>query len=177
MPPPITGKLRATKSATMRWRKMILHRPRAFAVLALSGLALVACHRDRAVDRDVKPTPPLDVMVQTAGNWSLLLDTVGRTPADSGLLTKGPIVTDIDALMGIDAIDFRHAIEGRGGPLRRDGSLLFSTTAPGDGAAYLAIDAGQHTLAAGMHKRGGWITHQTPGATMILPPAIRAIVG
>ena len=143
----------------------------------LFALSLGACKPEGSVADDARPAPDLDIMTTTPGNWSRLGDAIGRTPAESGLLIKSPIVTDLDAMMGARAIAYRKMMIGRGGALRRDGRYLVSVTPPGPGAAYLVIDPQQHSLDAGMLADDGWTFKRTAAAEMALPAAVRALTG
>ena len=139
-------------------------------------LFVAACDRGGAVNDDIKPTPPLNEMVETPGDWSGLRPAVGRTPAQSAMLTTGPLPTDVNALLGEHAIDFRRRIEMAGGPLRPDcGGLLVTLTPAGRDAAYLVINVADHALEAGWRTTGGWQVERTPGAKFQAPPSVLAL--
>jgi hypothetical protein len=144
-------------------------------LLFLIPLLIAACDRGGAVNDDVKPTPPLNQMVETPGDWSGLRPAVGRTPAQSAMLTHGPLPTDLNALLGEDAIDFRQRMEKAGGPLHEDGGLLVTATPPGRDAAYLVVDIDGHAIEAGRRADGEWQVKRTPGANFSLPPSVVAL--
>ena len=106
----------------------------------------------------------------------MLDHAIGRTPADSGLLTKGPIVTDLHALVGKQAIAYRQRLERGGGPLTRFGGVLFTASPPGDGAAYLIIDPQQLALEAGFKAGGRWVVERTASSQIARPPAVAALL-
>ena len=143
------------------------------AIILIGALViLAACDRGGAVKDDVKPAPPLDQMVETPGDWSGIAPAVGRTPSQSAVLTKGPLPTDLNALLGEHAIDFRHRMEAAAGPLHAESGLLVSTTPSGAKAAYLVIDTADHALEAGRKTADGWQVERTPGASFDPPASV-----
>ena len=147
---------------------------RPLAILLL--LSLAACQDDGAVADNVGDIPPTTVTQVQSGDWSGLEPAVGRTPADSGMLSKGPIVTDLHALVGADAIDFRERLERTGGRLTRVGRLLVTASPPGEQASYLIVDSEQLALEAGYKKDGRWVVQRTPGTEIERPAAIEALL-
>ena len=128
------------------------------------------------VDIVIKPSQEsLDQMVEPVGDWSGLNPAIGRTPNDSGMLTKGPLVTDLNAMLGDDAIAFRQRMVERAGALTREGGLLVTVTPPGPEAAYLVIDARTNVMEAGWRDAAGWRAERTAGAELSLPPAVVAL--
>lgn len=140
--------------------------------LVLMFVIVAACDRDGAVKDDIKPAPPLNRMVETPGDWSGIEIAVGRRPAQSAVLTNGPLPTDLNALLGEHAIDFRRRMDARGGALHEESGLLVSTTPPGEEAAYLVIDAADHAIEAGRRTTSGWQVERTPGAKFTAPPSV-----
>lgn len=138
-------------------------------------LLLSACDRGGAVKDDIKPTPPLDEMVEEPGDWSGLAPAVGQTPNQSALLTKGPLPTDLNALLGEHAIDFRRRLTESGGPLREEGGMLVTMTPLGPDAAYLVIDSAEHAMEAGRMTGDGWEVVRTPGAQLTVPPSVATL--
>ena len=116
---------------------------------------------------------PPDAISEQPGDWSGLLSTVGRTPADSGLLQQSPISVDLNALLGADAAAYRAAAE-TGSALVREGPVL--VTIGGDRSSYLVIMPSDHALHAGLRTAGGWKRWTTPGAEVPLPVSVRALV-
>lgn len=147
---------------------------RIFALLL--PLSLAACQDEGSVADDVGEIPPTSVTQAPSADWSGLEPAIGRTPADSGMLSKGPIVTDLHALVGADAIAYRELLERTGGPLERAGDLLVIAAPPGPQASYLIIDREQLALEAGFKKDGRWIVRRTPAAEIERPPAIEALL-
>ncbi len=144
-------------------------------ILLIAPLLLAACDRGGAVKDDIKPAPPLNEMVETPGDWSGLGPAIGQTPSQSAVLTKGPLPTDLDAMLGEHAIDFRKRMESAAGPLHHEGSVLVSMTPPGLEAAYLVVDAADHAMEAGRRTVDGWQVERTPGAKFTLPPNVAAL--
>ena len=138
-------------------------------------LLLAACGDGDAVKDDIQPPPPLDEMVEPVGDWSGLNPAIGRTPSDSGMLTKGPLVTDLNAMLGDDAIAFRKRMVERAGALTREGRLLVTATPPGPDAAYLVIDDRTNVMEVGWRDAAGWRAERTAGAELSLPPAVIAL--
>ena len=138
-------------------------------------LLAAACDRGGVVNDNTKPTPPLNQMVESPGDWSAMTPAIGRTPNESGILSQGPLVTDLGALLGKDAADFRERMTRMGGPLKLDGPYLASVTPPGEGAAYLIVDTADHSLAAGRKTVEGWVEVRTPGSDIVDPPGVTAL--
>lgn len=120
--------------------------------------------------------PPVEVTEAPAADWTALEPAIGRTPADSGMLSKGPIVTDLSALLGPNSARYRAVMEQRSGPLRRDGALLVAMTPPGPQAAYLIVDTEQLALEAGFRNGGEWIVRRTHSAELARPASVEALV-
>lgn len=137
---------------------------------------LAACNREGAVADDFKGTPPDEAIQMRTADWSSLEPAEGQRPAQSGMLTKGPIVTDLNALTGKDAIDFRNALNARGGPLTRDGGLLVTVSPPGPDAIYLIVDPQQRALEAGWKDGGRWVVRRTAASEIARPPAVQALL-
>lgn len=148
--------------------------PRWIAIFAL--VCTTACRDQGVVADDAGDFPPLEMVEAPSSDWSMLRHAIGRTPADSGVLTKGPIVTDLNALLGLDAIAYRALIEQKGGPLVRVGDLLVTVTRRGEHSAYLLIDPRQLALEAGFRRGGHWVVRRTPGSQIAPPPAVAALV-
>ena len=144
-------------------------------LIPIMVLLLAACGDGDAVKEDIQPPPSLDQMVEPVGDWSGLNPAIGRTPNDSGMLTKGPLVTDLNAMLGDDAIAFRQRMVERAGALTREGGLLVTVTPPGPEAAYLVIDARTNVMEAGWRDAAGWRAERTAGAELSLPPAVVAL--
>ena len=142
----------------------------------LLPLSLAACQDEGAVADDVGDIPPTSVTQAPSADWSALEPAIGRTPADSGMLSKGPIVTDLHALVGADAIAYREGLERTGGRLERAGQLLVTASPPGPQASYLIVDREQLALEAGYKKDGRWIIRRTPAAEIERPAAIEALL-
>ena len=140
-------------------------------------MLLAACGNEGVVADDVRPTPPDNIIQMRTGDWSTINPAVGRTPADGGFLTKGLIVTDLHAMVGEDAIEFRQRLLEKGGPLTRDGNLLFTASQPGADAIYLIIDPQENALEAAWKVDGQWVTWNTPGTQMRRPPSVVALRG
>jgi hypothetical protein len=138
-------------------------------------LLLAACNREGVVDDAFAGTPPDDVIQMRTADWSSLLPAEGQRPAESGMLTKGPIVTDLNALTGKDAIAFRHALNARGGPLTRDRGLLFTVSPPGPDAIYLIVDPQQRAIEAGWKAGGRWVVRRTAASEIVRPMAVEAL--
>ncbi len=139
-------------------------------------LSLAACGDGGVVADDVGDIPPTEVTEAPTADWSALEPAIGRTPAHSGMLTKGPIVTDLHALVGADAIAYRGRLERDGGPLTRIGHLLVTASKPGDDATYLIVDPDQLALEAGYKKGDRWVVQRTPSTDIVRPPAIQALL-
>lgn len=144
-------------------------------LLPLTILALTACGDDGPVADDLKPMPPVEVTQAPTADWSDLQPAVGQRPAESGMLTKGPIVTDLHSLTGPDAIRFRSILNEKGGPLTRVGDLLVTVSPPGDDAIYLIIDPEQLALEAGRKANGQWVIQRTAGAEIERPITVQAL--
>lgn len=142
----------------------------------LLALSLAACQDEGVVADDAGDIPPTSVTQAPSADWSALEPAIGRTPADSGMLSKGPIVTDLHALVGADAIAYREGLERNGGPLDRVGKLLVTASPPGAEASYLIVDREQLALEAGYKKDGRWVVRRTPAAEIARPPAIEALL-
>ena len=80
-------------------------------------------------------------------------------------------------MVGEDAIDFRHRLLERGGPLTRDGNLLVTASKPGTDAIYLIIDPQENALEAAWQVDDKWKTWNTPGTQMRRPPSVAALRG
>ncbi|RST31987.1 hypothetical protein HMF7854_14915 [Sphingomonas ginkgonis] len=141
-------------------------------LILLSVLLLPGCNNQDAVAQDAKAAPPLNVMSATPGDWSGLQLMAGREPAESGLMVNSPIVTDLNAMLGPSAGDYRKAM-ARAEPLRREGPLLVALS-PASGA-YLLIDDHQHAMKAGMRQNGRWRSWQTPASDFAPPPDVQAL--
>jgi hypothetical protein len=133
--------------------------------------SLAACGRGEELAANAQ-TPDLETMVETPGDWSALAQAMGRTPADSGLLQQSPIITDLDALLGGRAKDYRLAL-GDATPLQREGGVL--VTIGKSGRAWLVIAPGDHALAAGLKDGDEWQRFETPGAQVPLPPSVKRL--
>ena len=140
-------------------------------------LLLAACNRDPVVDEEAHKLPPVDQMEMRTGDWSSIEIAVGQRPAESGMLTKGPIVTDLHALTGKDAIAFRTLLAETGGPLTREGKLLVTVSPPGPEAIYLIVDPKQHALEAGRKVDGHWVVRRTAAAEIERPVTVQALYG
>ena len=147
-----------------------------FRLLAFVALSLAACQDQGAVADDAGPVPPAEMIEAPIQDWSALRHAIGRTPADSGVLSKGPIVTDLHALVGEDAIGYRERLERTGGPLTRVGRLLVVASPPGQQASYLIVDQGQLALEAGYKKDGEWVVRRTAAAEIDRPEAVTALL-
>ena len=143
---------------------------------AFATLSLVACQGEGVVADNVGDIPPIEQTEAPTADWSALEPAIGRTPAHSGMLTKGPIVTDLHALLGPEAIAFRQKLERGGGPLMRAGGLLVTMSQPGPEATYLLVDPKQLALEAGYRKDGGWVIERTASAEIARPAAIEALL-
>lgn len=148
--------------------------PRWILIVAL--LSPAACRDQGAVADNAGDVPPLEMVEAPSSDWSMLRHAIGRTPADSGVLTKGPIVTDLNALLGPDAIRYRALIEQKGGPLVRAGNLLVTVTPSGKNSGYLIIDPEQLALEAGFTRGGAWVVRRTPSSDVARPPAVEALL-
>jgi hypothetical protein len=146
-------------------------------IFLAAALALAACGNEGSVADDVRPTPPDNMIQMRTGDWSTILPAVGRTPEDGGYLTKGPIVTDLHAMIGKDAIDYRKRLIEAGGPLTRDGDLLVTVSQPGPGAIYLIVDPRENALEAGWDVDGTWKTWHTAGTKVRRPASVSALRG
>lgn len=140
-------------------------------------LATAACEEKGVVADDFTGTPPDELIQMRTADWSSLEPAVGRRPAESGMLTKGPIVTDLHALTGKDAIAFRTLLNEKGGPLTREGKLLVTVSPPGDDAIYLIVDTEQRALEAGRKIDGKWIVRRTAAAEIARPVTVQALYG
>lgn len=140
-------------------------------------LATAACGEKGVVADDFKGTPPDELIQMRTADWSSLEPAVGRRPAESGMLTKGPIVTDLHALTGKDAITFRTLLNEKGGPLTREGRLLVTVSPPGDDAIYLIVDTEQRALEAGRKIDGRWVVRRTAAAEIARPVTVQALYG
>lgn len=140
-------------------------------------LITAACGEKGVVADDFKGTPPDELIQMRTGDWSSLEPAVGRRPAESGMLTKGPIVTDLHALTGKDAIAFRTLLNEKGGPLTREGGLLVTMSPPGPDAIYLIVDTGQRALEAGRKIDGKWVVRRTAAAEIARPITVQALYG
>ena len=143
---------------------------RVLAAVAL--LSLGACQGEGVVADNVGDIPPTEQTEAPTGDWSVLELAVGRTPAESGVLSKGPIVTDVHALVGADAITYRETLERDGGALTRVGRLLVTASKPGENASYLIVDQDQLALEAGYKKNGRWVVQRTASSDIARPPVI-----
>ena len=143
---------------------------------AFALLSLAACQGEGVVADNVGDIPPIEQTEAPTGDWSALKFAVGRTPADSGVLSKGPIVTDVHALVGADAITYRETLERDGGPLTQVGKLLVTASKPGENASYLIVDQDQLALEAGYKKGGRWVIERSASAEIARPPAIEALL-
>lgn len=146
-------------------------------VFALLILASAACRKEGAVADDFKSVPPDEAIQMRVADWSALEPAVGRRPAESGMLTKGPIVTDLHALTGKDAVAFRNSLYEKGGPLTRVGKLLVTVSPPGDDAIYLIVDPEQRALEAGRKVNGEWVVRRTAAAEIERPVTVQALYG
>lgn len=146
-------------------------------VLVVLPLLIAACGRGDVVDEQADQLPPLDQMQMRVADWSSLAPAVGQRPAESGILTKGPVVTDLHALTGKDAVAYRTLLNKTGGPLVRDGKLLVTVSPPGPQAIYLIIDPGQRALEAGRKVDGQWVIQRTAAAEIARPAAVRSLIG
>lgn len=145
--------------------------------LFVTALLICAAACDDGVVADnAGDIPPIEQIEAPTADWSALDPAIGRTPADSGMLSKGPIVTDLHALVGADAIAFRRRLERDGGPLTRIGRLLVTASAEGEQATYLVVDRDQLALEAGYKKDGRWVVRRTPSAEIARPPGIEALL-
>ncbi|HET9356263.1 MAG TPA: hypothetical protein VFO42_08885 [Sphingomicrobium sp.] len=142
----------------------------------LLPILLAACGDDGVVADNVGDIPPIELTESPTADWSALEPAIGRTPAHSGMLTKGPIVTDLHALLGADAIDYRNRLERNGGPLTRVGRLLVTASPDGERASYLIVDPDQLALEAGYKKNGQWVVQRTASSDIARPPAIEAML-
>ena len=136
-----------------------------------AALLLAACSSGGNIAENTAGPP--DAISERPGDWSALVSTVGRTPADSGLLQQSPISVDLNALLGADAAAFRSAAE-TGSELVREGPVL--VTIGGDRNSYLVIVPSDHALQAGLRTAGGWKRWTTPGAEVPLPASVKALV-
>ena len=139
---------------------------------AFAMLSLAACGDQGVVADNVGDIPPTELTEAPTGDWSALRFAVGRTPAESGVLSKGPIVTDLHALVGADAITYRETLERDGGPLTRIGTLLVTASKPGENASYLIVDQDQLALEAGFRKDGRWVVRRTASSDIERPKLI-----
>ncbi|WP_300972902.1 hypothetical protein [Sphingomonas sp. LHG3406-1] len=133
------------------------------AILVLLAASAAACSGNEKV-ADNAVMPALDVASETPGDWSGLVEMVGRRPSESGLIESSAISVDLNALLGPDAGAFRDAMM-RAGPLARDGDLLVAR-APD---AWLVLDPADHAFRAALRQGGSVREWQTPGAEV--PPA------
>lgn len=136
-----------------------------------AALLLAACSSGGNIAENTAGPP--DAISEQPGDWSGLVSTIGRTPADSGLLQQSPISVDLNALLGSDLARFRQAAE-TGSALVREGQVL--VTIGGERTSYLVIVPSDHALAAGLKTPGGWKTWTTPGAEVPLPASVQALV-
>ena len=125
---------------------------------------------------NVGDIPPTEQTEAPTGDWSALEFAVGRTPAESGILSKGPIVTDVHSLVGADAISYRERLERDGGPLTRSGGLLVTASKPGATASYLIVDQEQLALEAGYKKDGRWVIQRTASSDIPRPREIEDLL-
>lgn len=139
-------------------------------------IASAACDDGGVVADNAGDIPPIEQTEAPTADWSALEPAIGRTPADSGMLTKGPIVTDLHALLGPEAIAYRQRLERDGGPLARVGQLLVTASPPGEQATYLIVDPGQLALEAGYKQDGRWVVRRTASSDIVRPPAIEALM-
>ena len=139
-------------------------------------LPLAACGGEGVVADNVGDIPPIEQTEAPTADWSALEPAIGRTPAHSGMLSKGPIVTDLHALLGPEAIAFRKQLDRDGGPLMRAGKLLVTMSPPGESAIYLLIDPEQLALEAGYKRDGRWVVERTASAEIARPPAIEKLL-
>lgn len=145
-------------------------------LLAVSLVLLLgACGDEGAVKDDIKPAPPLDEMVEPVADWSALVPAVGQTPAQSAMLTKGPLVTDLNAMLGENAIPFRRRMVGKGGVLHEEEGILVTRTGPGPDAGYLLVDLKGRAMEAGYRTKAGWEIKRTPGAALTVPKSVQAL--
>lgn len=140
-------------------------------------LVTAACEEKGVVADDFAGTPPDELIQMRTADWSSLEPAVGRRPVESGMLTKGPIVTDLHALTGKDAIAFRTLLNEKGGPLTREGKLLVTVSPPGDDAIYLIVDTEQRALEAGRKIDGKWVVRRTAAAEIARPVTVQALNG
>lgn len=146
---------------------------RSFLLVAL--LVAAACRKEGAVADDFTGTPPDNLIQMRIADWSSLEPAVGQRPVASAMLTKGPLVTDLHALTGKDAIAFREALNARGGPLTRVGGLLVSVSPPGPDAIYLIVDPAQRAMEAGRKVEGQWVVRRTAASEIARPPMVQAL--
>lgn len=140
-------------------------------------LVTAACEEKGVVADDFAGTPPDELIQMRIADWSSLEPAVGQRPVESGMLTKGPIVTDLHALTGKDAIAFRTLLNEKGGPLTREGKLLVTVSPPGDDAIYLIVDTEQRALEAGRKIDGKWVVRRTAAAEIARPVTVQALYG
>lgn len=140
-------------------------------------LVTAACEEKGVVADDFAGTPPDELIQMRIADWSSLEPAVGQRPVESGMLTKGPIVTDLHALTGKDAIAFRTLLNEKGGPLTREGKLLVTVSPPGDDAIYLIVDTEQRALEAGRKIDGKWVVRRTAAAEIARPVTVQALNG
>ena len=145
-------------------------------VIGLLLVSTAACQGEGVVADNVGDIPPIEQTEAPTSDWSTLEPAIGRTPAHSGMLTKGPIVTDLHALLGAEAIAYRQRLERDGGTLMRADKLLVTVSPPGESAIYLIIDPGQLALEAGYKKDGRWVIERTASAEIVRPPAVEALL-
>ena len=140
----------------------------------LLALPLLACGDSGPVAPANTVIPDLNVTGETPGDWSTLRGAVGRTPADSALLTVGPIATDLNAMLGKDSAAFHEAMNDAG-PLRAEpNGILVSRSA--SGRAWLVIQPADHAIAAGLLAKRVWRTLRTPASEVPIPPDLRPSV-
>ena len=143
----------------------------------MTAFSLAACQDEGAVADDALAPPPIEVTQEIPGDWSALDPAVGRTLMGSGALEVGPIVIDVNAMLGEHAPKVRARLHARTGPLQRLDGLLIAYSEPGPKAAYLIADPEQRALEIGWLEDGIWQTERTAGSQLGRPAAIRALRG
>lgn len=140
------------------------------------ALMLAACGDDGVVKDDIKPTPELNDIVEPIADWSNIIPAIGQTPNESAVLTKGPLPTDLGALLGPDWAVYHDRLVGAGGKLEQvGGGVLMTATPAGPEAAYLVVYPPDHAIEAGWRTAGGWEVRRTPGADFPNPPQVEAL--
>jgi hypothetical protein len=156
----------AAISGLARWWSM-----KTIRLIVLIALPLAGCGKSDSIAPRNTVMPAPDMMSESPGDWTRLSGAVGRTPSESSLFVRSAMSTDLNAMLGADAEDFRRAMADAG-PLRpgAEGTLV---TRSESGQGWLVLQPGDHAIAARFRSGKGWRRVRTPGSDVPLPEDLR----